>query len=155
MGNEGGLPNLSVNLRDKQSLFKSLLWDKKSKLNLKLSREQLVVCPSNFTLAVVHFPSALGHEKTFSPCPEYHDATTHVDRKVRIPPQRKTSNCRVYHRIAQDGRPNLNWPDIGPNKFFLVRFPNLLSCVLFIISYFYIGRRNSWSSHTHPLPALS
>lgn len=89
MGNEGGLPNLSVNLRDKQSLFKSLLWDKKSKLNLKLSKEQLVVCPSNFTLAVVHFSSALGHEKTFSPCSEYHDATTHVDRKVRIPPKEK------------------------------------------------------------------
>ena len=62
-GIEGGLLNLSINLREKRILFKSLFL-KKVEVNLESFQAACCLYLSNFTLAVVHSSSALVHSHT-------------------------------------------------------------------------------------------
>jgi len=63
-GIEGGLLNLSINLREKRILFKSLFLKQKVEVNLESFQAAGCLYLSNFTLAVVHSSSALVHSHT-------------------------------------------------------------------------------------------
>jgi len=63
-GIEGGLLNLSINLREKRILFKSLFLKQKVEVNLESFQAACCLYLSNFTLAVVHSSSALVHSHT-------------------------------------------------------------------------------------------